>query len=93
MDLATPPQSPQPKNVRVSAIAKKALKRVRSPTKTYESPLEKRKPGSHSDLPLEVRQAAVAEYRAALGPALLDEMPDRSNHTCGFASSSTSPRF
>ena len=68
MDLATPPQSPQPKNVRLSAIAKKALKRVRSPKKTFESPLEKRKPGSHSDLPLEVRQAAVAEYRAALGP-------------------------
>ena len=67
MDLVTPPQSPQPKNVRLSAIAKKALKRVRSPTKTFESPLEKRKPGSHSDLPLEVRQAAVAEYRAALG--------------------------
>ena len=67
MDLVTPPQSPQPKNERLSAIAKKALKRVRSPTKTFESPLEKRKPGSHSDLPLEVRQAAVAEYRAALG--------------------------
>ena len=67
MDLVTPPQSPQPKNVRLSAIAKKALKRVRSPQKTFESPLEKRKPGSHSDLPLEVRQAAVAEYRAALG--------------------------
>jgi len=67
MDLVTPPQSPQPNNVRVSAIARKALKRVRSPKKTFESPLEKRKPGSHSDLPLEVRQAAVAEYRAALG--------------------------
>ena len=67
MDLVTPPQSPQPKNVRLSAIAKKALKRVRSPKKTFESPLEKRKPGSNSDLPLEVRQAAVAEYRAALG--------------------------
>ena len=68
MDLVTPPQSPQPKNVRVSAIAKKALKRVRSPKKISESPLEKRKPGSHSDLDLELRQAAVAEYRAALGP-------------------------
>ena len=68
MELATPPQSPQPKNARLSDVVRKARKRPASAKKTFQSPLEQRRRGSHSDLDVEIRQAAVAVYRAALGP-------------------------
>ena len=68
MELATPPQSPQPKNARLSDVVRKARKRPASAKKTFQSPLEKRSLESHSDVKPWVREAAVAEYRAALGP-------------------------
>ena len=68
MQLATPPQSPQPKNARLSDVVRKARKRPASAKKTFQSPLEKRSLESHSDVKPWVREAAVAEYRAALGP-------------------------
>ena len=68
MELATPPQSPQPKNARISDVVRQARKRPASAKKSFQSPLEQRRRGSHTDIDVEDRQAAVAEYRAALGP-------------------------
>ena len=62
MELATPPQSPQPKNARLSDVVRKARKRPASAKKTFQSPLEKRSLESHSDVKPWVREAAVAEY-------------------------------
>ena len=67
MELATPPQSPQPKNARISDVVRQARKRPASAKKSFQSPLEQRRRGSHTDIDVEDRQAAVAEYRAALG--------------------------
>ena len=59
MELATPPQSPQPKNARLSDVVRKARKRPASAKKTFQSPLEKRSLESHSDVKPWVREAAV----------------------------------
>ena len=59
--LATPT-----KNKPLSAVAAQALKRSADPARTFESPQEKRKSKKGSDVPPEVRKAAVAAYRETL---------------------------
>ena len=65
-EMPAPRQTTPTKNKSLSAVAAQALKRSADPARTFESPQEKRKSKKGSDVPPEVRKAAVSEYRAVL---------------------------